>query len=361
MDIIGYAQKNNKTFTEKPFDEIDAVMLAEFSYAKLEKVESDLGAKWSKKATLKDYFRAEYFDEMFNDGINDDENRRLTAAMASSRRYRDLKVRDVTSIIEENVQFAAMTFEINSDTYAVAFRGTDGTMIGWKEDFELSYRDEIPSQREAVKYIEKHCGRMGKFAGKKLILTGHSKGGNLAVYAACICSPKISRNIKAVFSLDGPGFNESIGVFMDEEISRRQLDIHRIIPQHSIVGLLFSGYEDCRIIKSDSWGINQHSAFSWEIEDDSFIYLDSPDWGSEFLNRTISTWLDNQTDEKRRIFVESIFDILEANDIRNIVDLGNLSKMQIISLLKQIDPESHEVVSEVMKNLALSAVTNIKA
>lgn len=369
MDIVEYALKNMKRFSESQFTEIDALILAQLSYDKFERVTTLLKSDWQNNYRVKDFYRAEFFEDMFCDAITDEDNQRLLTAMAASRRYRDVKIRDITTINnsgqlaeETDMQFAAMTFELDDQTIVVAFRGTDGSMIGWKEDFDLSVMDEIPSQKAAAKYIDRTFRRWGGLRGKKIYVTGHSKGGNLAVYGACLCSPEIRRNIIEAFSFDGPGFSANTRRLIEGAIADTPVKITRIIPEQSLVGILLSGYGECKIVKSNAFGIMQHASYSWEIEDGSFKYLESQSWGSAFLDRTIESWLENATDEQREKILVTLFDILEENNIKSVNDLRNLSGTDVKRLAKEfkkIDNEVQHEMSEIFKGLIASAVSNI--
>lgn len=370
MDIVEYALKNMKRFSESQFTEIDALILAQLSYDKFERVTTLLKSDWQNNYRVKDFYRAEFFEDMFCDAITDEDNQRLLTALAASRRYRDIKIRDITVInnsgqlatAEKDMQFAAMTFELDDQTIVVAFRGTDGSMIGWKEDFELSVTDEIPSQKAAAKYIDRTFRRWGVLRGKKIYVTGHSKGGNLAVYGACLCSPEIRRNIIEAFSFDGPGFSTNTRRLIESAIAEAPVKITRVIPEQSLVGILLSGFGECKVVKSNAFGIMQHASYSWEIEGDNFKYLDRQSWGSTFLDRTIESWLENATDEQREKILVTLFDILEENNIKSVNDLRNLSGTDVKRLAKEfkkIDNEVQHEMSEIFKGLIASAVSNI--
>ena len=213
MNIIDYLAISHKTFEEKPFGEVDSLILCQLFYAKIEKVLEDekvplISPRWE----IRDFYREEYFHEMFNDDISDKENRELYTVAAGSRRFRNVKVKNIIShfSLEEGKQFAACTFEIEKGVAYVCFRGTDGTMLGWKEDFMMSYLEEVPAQREAVEYIEKFYGNLSMGMLKKLYIGGHSKGGNLAMYAGMMVNPSIQQRIIEVYSHDGPGFRETL-------------------------------------------------------------------------------------------------------------------------------------------------------
>lgn len=366
MDIISYVLGSSRTFSEQPFNEVDSLVLAQFSYAKLEAVDQAAGRRWRSGARIKDYYMAEYFDRVFCDAITDDENIRLLAALSASRRFRDVVIRDITALSssERSMQFAAMIFDIDSNTSVAAFRGTDGSLVGWKEDFLLSFQDEIPSQIEAAAYLDRYFGGWGGLRGRRLYVTGHSKGGNLAVYAACMCSREVRKSIEAVYSMDGPGFSSSAGEVIEKVIAESGLNVIRINPELSLVGMLLRNYGERRVVRNYASGIiMQHSAYSWEVKEDSFDYIEEQDWKSQYLDRTISKWLEEATDEERERVVETLFDTLDANGLKSVADLIGMSHTDVLNLIRELnkaDEGTKEVITGILKSFAVSAVSSIR-
>lgn len=366
MNITDYVLKNTNTIAETGFNSVDALALAQFSYAKLEHMLLVEGDAIMKTARIKDFLKSEYFDAMFSDGITDTNNRDFMYEICASRRFRDIRIVDISSEQNfcEDKQFAAMIFELDNKTDVVAFRGTDGSLVGWKEDLILSFRDEIPSHSAAVAYIDQFYGRKGPRRGRRLYITGHSKGGNLAIYASAMAEPSIRKNIVKVFSLDGPGFSRNTSDQISEALKETPLDIERIIPKGSVIGVLLNAFGNCTVVSSDEWGIMQHMAYSWEIDEETLYYVvvEAQNWGSEFVDRTIENWLEFATDEQRELVVETIFALLEDNQLQTVSDLKALSAgdaIDLISQLRHMDEETRIVAREIIRNLARSAVNNI--
>ena len=366
MDIISYVLGSHSTFAEKPFNEVDSLVLAQLSYAKLEAADTAAGRRWRSGGRIKDYYMAEYFDRFFCDAITDDQNRRLLTALSASRRFRDIVIRDITALnsSERSMQFAAMIFDIDSSTSVAAFRGTDGSLVGWKEDFLLSFQDEIPSQLEAAAYLNRHFGGWGGSRGKRLYVTGHSKGGNLAVYAACMCSQNVRRSIAGVHSMDGPGFSSKAGEIIEKVISDGGINVTRINPEFSLVGMLLRNYGERKVVRNYASGIiMQHSAYSWEVKGDSFDYIEEQDWKSQYLDRTMSRWLEEATDEERERVVETLFDTLDANGLKSVADLTGMSHSDVLNLIRElnkVDNDTKDVITGILKSFAVSAVSSIR-
>lgn len=369
MNIIDYVKENTYTFQEHPFNAVDSLVLSQLSYARLEFAlpeEKGIRSFFYKGHTLGEFFRNEYFQKIFFDGISDGENMELMAYMTASRRFRDLRILDIVGDFDKSCekQFGAMIFELDKDTDFVAFRGTDGSMMGWKEDFNLSFMNEVPSQQEAVQYLERNYGsanRRGR--NRKLYTGGHSKGGNLAVYSALRCSPEVQARLLGAYSLDGPGFRDEVQVLLDEAAAKSGIPIIKLVPGSSVVGMLMQNNDNYQVIQSDGTGIMQHIAYSWQVEEGDFIYLEEIDGSGKFMNRTVHDWLLTVDDEKRRIFINTIFEVLEENGVETLQDLKTKSFTELakmIASLRSLDEEERAVVGGVLKSLAVSAVPKFR-
>ena len=370
MNIFDYVVQMQATFDEVPFGPVDSLVLSQLSYCRLEfAIPEERGIQdWLRNGyTVKDFFRNESFDKMFFDGITDKENLDLMAFMCASRRYRDVVIRDIVGDSDDNreMQFGAMIFQLLPDTDFVAFRGTDGSLMGWKEDFNLSYMNEVPSQGAAVAYIERNYGA-ANFLGKKrkLYIGGHSKGGNLAVYGGLMCNPSIHPRILGVYSLDGPGFRDEVEEKLKQVRDAKQMPVHKLVPQSSIIGMLMQNDDDYQVVQSDAFGIMQHVAFSWQLskaEDGStdFVYLEEIDAGGKYMNRTVREWLQNVDDNKRKVFIDALFDIVQQNGINDLSNLKVLNFSEIakmVSSLRDLDEEERNIITDVLKSFVGAAL-----
>lgn len=211
-------------------------------------------------------------------------------------------------IPEEDTQFAAVTFLLDPHTVFLAYRGTDSTVVGWKEDFCMSFEPSVPAQRKALAYLEQAAGY---YAGP-LLLGGHSKGGNLAVFAAAMAAPEIQARIHAVYNNDGPGFTDF--VLNSPGYHTMLPKIHTFVPQSSIIGMLLEHDDPYTIIRSRQVSILQHELYSWEVLGGDFIQVDQATASSQFINQTIKSWLKSMSMEERSAFVEALFDLVETGD-----------------------------------------------
>ena len=209
---------------------------------------------------------------------------------------------------EEETQFAAMTFLLPDGTAFIAFRGTDRSLVGWKEDFNMAFQYPVPAQATAADYLARVAAL---WKDVPIVLTGHSKGGNLAVYAAMNASDEVKDRVERIYSLDGPGFPESVvNSFEYASVSDR---IVKIVPDSSVVGMVLETPERCMVVKSDVEGIMQHFAFSWQMHGGEFDKVEDVANSSVTFNKALNGWLSNLSKEQRERAVDALFAVLEAS------------------------------------------------
>jgi hypothetical protein len=306
-NIFDYLQwRGDLTFEQSPFNSVDNLILAKLSYLPFEGIVSGTNSKDSitileaseKFASLAGNLKKEQFSSSF---FKDDPH--FLHLLGTTKRFGSLMLTHYVNNIDisEEKQFAALTiFGKNIPPY-ISFRGTDLTLVGWKEDFNMSFLSAIPSQLEAVAYLE-NIARLFK---KYLRVGGHSKGGNLAVYAAAFCKKNIQKRIIEIYNNDGPGFrNEIITQPSFQAIADK---IHTFIPQSSIVGMLFEHEEKYTIVESTQKGFMQHDLFSWQVTHDDFIRLDDITSDSKFIDKTMKEWLRSLSPDQRKELVNHLY------------------------------------------------------
>lgn len=284
---------------------------------------------------LKELFCAEEFQALVRDTGRVEERIRALTAMASSPRFRSVKLFDyrneLDAVEEENgKQFAAVTFQLTPELFYVAYRGTDRTFTGWKEDFRMTLEEPVPSQRLALSYLEEIADKLPG----RILVGGHSKGGNLAVDAAARCRAEVQARIDAVYTHDGPGF---IGRDLDTPGFARIRDrIHKTIPQSSLVGLALCQEAEHQIIQTCENGIAAHDPITWQVEDNHFIIRDKLTPESRRMYRKVNNWLEDLSLEDRKLFIDCIFGILESTGEDNFVDLYNNWQTNIPAALRAL-------------------------
>ena len=252
-------------------------------------------------------------------------------------------------IPEEDTQFAAVTFLLSDGSMMLSFRGTDNTLVGWKEDFNMSFRQIIPAQLLALNYT--HDVWAAHTAPMRLC--GHSKGGNLAVFAAARSSPMIQQWIRGVYNNDGPGFSEyMIG---DPGYNAMVPRIRTFVPQSSIIGMIMEHEEPYTIIRSSQVGILQHDFFSWEVVGKDFLPMEEITADSRFLNRTIRNWLNSMDLTERSQMVDVIFGLLMTGDVTEASEI--IQPKNMLNYLKALeaDEETRKKLSGILQSLLEAA------
>ncbi len=280
--------------------------------------------------------------------------------IAKCPRFRNLPIHAYENKIdpEQQSQFSAITVELGKNLHYVAFRGTDSTLVGWKEDFNMGFMTPVPSQKMAVKYLEKVAKQ---FSGP-MIVGGHSKGGNLAVFASAFCAPALQKRIRTVYNFDGPGFEQKI---LDTKGYQRICGrVKTFVPQSSVVGMILFHEEEYTTIHSNRpTGFLQHDTFSWEVERDHFLHLESVDPGSQILDSALKTWLSNMTYEQREKFIEAIYQILLETNAQTTKDLeGNwfANAKSVLKSIKNLDEDTRKAVGQALGNLMRDTRTEIR-
>lgn len=277
----------------------------------------------------------------------------LLMAAAATERFRKVRLvfYNSATIPEQESQFAAVAFLLPGDTAVLAFRGTDATLVGWKEDFNMSFQDRIPAQEKALYYTQSFAQGFDR----KLILCGHSKGGNLAVYAASRCPGEIQERITAVYNNDGPGFTASL---MGDPGYRAMVPkIHSFVPQSSVVGMLMEHEEPYTVIKSRQVSILQHDLYSWEVMGCGFVPVPGVSSDSLLVNRTVKAWLAGRTAAERNAFVDAVFELLGTGDVDSAKEI--MMPWNILNYLRTLneDDEMRRTIGRELMELVQLAIS----
>lgn len=274
------------------------------------------------------------------------EDELLIPALMDSYRFSTLKIAGYTTLYDEEKeeQFGAFTVILPHNKFVVVFRGTDRTLIGWKEDFNMGFRDELPSQLDAVEYLNRAAANIKG----EIYVCGHSKGGNLAMYAAVFCKPEVQARIKDVVSLDGPGFMENVLAKMDLSVVGRRM--RAFVPQNSVVGMLLGHPEKHTVIHSRAALLSQHHIYTWDVMGASFVPEDALKNGSVVFDAALKDWVANMTNEQREKLIEGIFEAVKASKAQTLNELLTAKNMvEIIKALGNMDEETRALVKEAWK------------
>lgn len=326
---------------ENSFNEIDSMILARFSYLLFDKIKMD------DKETIKSI--SNKMKKFKNEEFLYNGDKQLITNLGLSRRFRDLFVTDYVENNEKEAekQFRGITIHINKEEMYISYIGTDATIYGWKEDFNMAFMENVPCQIEGKKYLEDIAN---KYPNKKIRIGGHSKGGNVAIYSAITTTEKIQNRISKVYNYDGPGFNKKIiNRYNKNSIINK---ITTYMPQDSVIGRIMEHEEKCLISQSIEKGIYQHDIYSWQVIGTDMIYSPKLTNTSEAMNKTITNWLENTTNEQRKIFIDTIFDLFYSTEARTFGEMSkNLStNLPIIyKRYEEISAEDKKIATDMTK------------
>ncbi|MBR0417422.1 MAG: DUF2974 domain-containing protein [Firmicutes bacterium] len=350
--IVNYIRwRGDIGFSYRPLTPIDAVVLGQISYFDLRNVYVP-----GKRQTLGELFDRQLADGSFESTSLDpkDDAEEFLRAAAASRRFRNIRVLDYADVYrsEDDVQFAAETLRLDDGSIVVAFRGTDDTLAGWREDFMISFT-KPESQIMALEYLKKVL----KWH-RRVYVCGHSKGGNLALYATCGLDDRQLGKVKAVFLNDSPGLCYDV-------VSKKQIDridpiATMIMPSDSVVGRIFEPELSNKIIvKSQNSAIMAHSGYSWLVEDNDFVRAESFSTGSGVVKSSLYKWLENEGLEQREKLVNNIFDILKEGGYERLSDFKEMGFSDLFGVFAKKIGKSFTSIQP--KELLMNTVEDIKS
>ena len=343
-NIIDYLNwRGDIPFSQVPLNEIDSLILSRISYFPFDNL-----FQGEEKITIEKAYKR--FRKEKDKTVLQVDDLDLFPAVAKCARYKDLVLLDYINKVEpkEEKQFSAITICLPNNLLYVSFRGTDNTLIGWKEDFNMSFSSHVPSQKDSKAYLNNVAS---KYEGD-IIVGGHSKGGNLAVYAATFCNDEVKKRIKRIYNEDGPGFDEDI--IQTKEYQEIIKKVHTYIPQSSEIGRLLNLQETYTEVQSTADGIMQHDLYSWQVLGSKFICVEEVTNGSLLVDKTIKDWVREVSPKQRAQFIEVLFDILNCTEATTLEDLSTKKIATARLLVKRyqcIEDENKELISKTMHAL----------
>ncbi len=341
--------RGDLTFQERRFNEVDNLILATLAYVDFtDIVPKDMTRGIRLKEVYRRYIELEhdqssYFLDPFP----------LLKICAMSRRYQNIvvkhHVRDVDT--DRQVQFSAVTFVPGNGHLYVGICGTDDTIIGWREDFNFSYMNSTQGQEEAKEYLN----RTLEYEEIPIIVGGHSKGGNLAIYAAAFCTPRQRDQIVQVYSNDGPGFHQTL--WEQPELIAVKDKTQHIIPQSSVIGVILANKAEKKIIKSKGHGLNQHNPYNWKVSPKGFLEAKEQTKASKFLDEALNEWIGSVEYSQREEFVSAVFDAMTASGMATLSEM-NSEKWRTFSstltALLQMEQDRKKVILKTLKALVIA-------
>lgn len=349
-DMLDYIEwRGDITFKQSPFNEVDNIIMSQIAYVDLKNIVPDIKERGC--ITLEEasgiYFK-----------LHDEESLKqvktfiwqapfLMRKAAHSDRFKNIKLGRYRWVYDEKrqTQFAAFTVDLGDGTVYIAYMGTDDTIVGWKEDFNMSFKAPVPSQLQALDYLE----MIAKKKRGKFRIGGHSKGGNVAVYAAAFTGSEIQKRILQVHNFDGPGFTKDIIDQMSQgEIGER---IRTIVPQSSVIGMLLEHEESYEVVASTQLGIFQHDMFSWQLQRNAFVKVDDISASAYKVDHTLREFILSMNAEEKEEFVESFFCVLTETGAKTLSDLNLKEILAIMKRLNKEEKENKKILTQAFRML----------
>ena len=361
-DILDYVDwRGDLSLKASPFNEVDNLLMAELSFIDFSGIvpPPELGDGITLREASAAYFRRHEGREIDMGVLVPDKIPDLMCRMANSVRFGDMRLNGYEALTDETLeqQFAALTAELGDGSVYVAFRGTDDTLVGWKEDLNLGFMEKIPSQERALAYLNRMARQ---YERQKLRIGGHSKGGNLAVYSAVHIPAATQRRIVAVYNNDGPGFIRDLT--QTPEYARIEKKLHTIVPQSSVVGQLLQHEDDVQVVHSTASGMFQHDGFSWEVRGTQFVHLDGFSREGRLIDETLDDWTAQLAPDQREAVASAIYEVLTATGARTLSELRGEKLGGAATLLKtyqNLDRETRRALSSALHSLVEIGARNV--
>jgi hypothetical protein len=333
-----------------PWGGVDGLICAQFSYLDFH------GGQNTKGWTLEELNRIDALQEGTSNSFAG--RKAVFQKMAESARFSETRMHHAIALTDPEIemQFSAMCLDLPDGTTCVAFRGTDNTIVGWREDFNMAYQTRVPAQEAATLYLTRAAG----LSDRPLRIVGHSKGGNLAVYASACVSKKIQKRIESIWSYDGPGMNREMS--QTEGFGRIRERIHSYVPQTSIIGMLMDYYEPYTVVHSTASGISQHDPMTWQIYGPQFVTLPNVDQTAKVTRDTLHNWLQNSTPEQRADFVDVLFQLVDTTKATRMSDLTGEKFRSLLTMVgnrKEVNPEARRVFNRLMAQAVTLGFGNV--
>ncbi len=325
---------------EKTINEIDNLIFSYLTYLDFSNTSINF-SKYTLEQIGLEYLQMNSYRVVSKIGIAQKDAYNILKILITKERYKNIVLSNYVYKVDKNMQFSALTFELSKDLSYIAFEGTDEIISGWKEDCQLACFFPTASQKAAIEYVRKYV----KLFGPKVILGGHSKGGNLALVSGMYLDKYKTFKILRIYSNDGPGLRKK--EFESVEYQRiRERYIH-IVPDYSMVGILLRN-DRYRVVKSIKKNIFAHSMGTWLVEDDHLV-LSTLSGKSKYLSKRLLEWLDTHTDEERNEFTNSLFQIFENAQVESTLELKKIQNMiRVINHFKQLDKETKKLIIELL-------------
>ena len=349
-NMVDYlAWRGDVSFDLSPWNEVDALLFATLSYLNFHGLQDQRG--W----TLREARRIDLLIE--STGNTFERRKKMFESMAETARFGEIRLHHFIALTDEDIsmQFSAECADLPDGTMAVIFRGTDNTLVGWREDFNMSCQTRVPGQQAAAYYLLKAA----RHSDRPIRVIGHSKGGNLSVYAAASVPEWVQNRIESIWSFDGPGLNQEVA--RSEGYERIRGKIHSYIPQTSIIGLLMEYFRPYTVVRAAAKGLEQHDPMTWQVYGTHFEEMESIDRTATVTCESLHELLTNSTPEQRATFVDTLFRLADNTNATRMSDILNEKFRSLVKMstgTRELDPETLRVFRQLAKQAVSLGVGN---
>ncbi|MBQ9538424.1 MAG: DUF2974 domain-containing protein [Treponema sp.] len=321
-NLFDYVKEHgDTTFQEEPINELDSAIFSMLSYINFEGTQAEGSKDGVSLMELSNrFFSSEFRYSMKNENWDIWQSCiRMLETASKYKRYADIKVKGYISWLDEQepAQFSAVIFSLSPSLHFVAFRGTDTTIAGWRDNFLMTCESRTTSQKMALEYLKEWAPRLQG----DIHAGGHSKGANLAIYAAAQCEAEIQNRIQGVWNFEGPGFSRNPDML--ERIKAIDKRIKTYVPETSLVGVVMRNFDDYTPVKSDNHLFLQHDLFSWHVDGKKFETVQELSRTSRMFDSTMNETISNLSDAQFRTIINVLFDSMEESGIHNVQDIDD--------------------------------------
>ncbi len=347
-DIFDYLNwRGDLTVQASPFNPVDGMILARLSYLPFDGI---VGHDNGKVLSIAEASRAVLNIPDIQNRVLIKNDTRFASELEKSDRFRNMKILSYVNHLDSKTQtqFSAVTVLVDDNTLFISFRGTDNTLIGWKEDFNMTFEFPVPAQLMAAEYVSMIANHSSDC---RLLIGGHSKGGNLAVYSAAFCGDEIQKRIESVYNYDGPGFNDE--ALASEGYRRVCGRVNTYVPQSSVVGMMLGHEEKYTIVHSEESGMMQHDIYSWNVLPTGFYDLQTVNNSSRFVDYTLKAWVSSLDPSQREQFFDTVYGVLRETNASTLHEMSEKWFSTAMSVLKSFKNLDEPTRKSVTKGIAL--------
>lgn len=348
--ILNYLQEyGDVTLAEKPMNDVDSLILCQLSYLKFDGMVSDVRRN-GPFVTLKQIREHKDYEKLYADTRYEKVNRALFEGLLTGKRFCNIRLNCYISMLfkESETQFSAITVLLEDGTMYIAFRGTDETIVGWKEDFNMAYLSPVPSQEYSVRYLN----QVSDMLQRPFYVGGHSKGGNLAVYSAMNCKKQVQQRILKIYSMDGPGFRPEILRKGDYEVIEAR--IVKILPRSSVIGMLFNTDRHYRVVESKTIGLAQHDPYTWVVTEDRFSEVEDIWRRRKKMDAVVNEWIFSLNKYQLQILVDTLYKVVAASGADDLIVISKkpwVSVGRMVRAMREVDERDAQALKKMFRQL----------